>query len=175
MTKTRPLAGLPPALVVVLGAVAIALGAQISLPMVPVPMTLQTLAVVLIGLLAGPMLGAGSAGLYLACVLVGLPVLSSAQQAGGTAFSEFLGAGYVVGFLPGAAVAGYLGHGKDFLQRLLAGLVCHLVVLVLGAAVLAFWRGAGVAWEHGVLPFLIGAVVKSLIAAALIGWTGDRS
>ena len=91
---------------VLLGALAIAVGAQISVPMIPVPTTLQTLAVLAVGLMGGPRVGVASALLYLCLVVAGLPVLSSAQRYGGMAFLEFAAAGYVIGFVPAAAVAG---------------------------------------------------------------------
>jgi biotin transport system substrate-specific component len=159
---------LRPTLLILAGAAALALGAQVSVPMVPIPTTLQTLAVVAFGLFAGPRLAALAAFVYLLLVVAGLPVLSRGQQFGGWEFVNYLGAGYVVGFVPGAAVAGWLGYGGRFRRMVVAGLASHGVVLALGVAVMTFWLGPGRAIEHGLLPFLPGAVAKSLLAAALI-------
>lgn len=156
------------ALVILLGAGAIALGAQISTPMVPVPTTLQTLALVFLGLCFGPFLAMGAASAYLVMVLIGLPVLSSGQQVPGWEFTQFLAAGYVVGFIPGAGLAGWLGRQGGFLRRTLAGLAGHSIILLLGAVVMAYWLDPSTALERGVLPFLFGALAKSLAAAALM-------
>ena len=151
------------------GALAIAVGARISVPMVPVPTTLQTLAVVGIGLLGGARVGAGAAALYLILAISGLPVLSDGESHGGWAFLELKSAGYVVGFVPGAAVAGWLGHRSSLGRAVVAGLAAHAVVLLLGVAVLALHIGIAGAVEHGLLPFLVGAVVKG-VGAALGAW-----
>jgi biotin transport system substrate-specific component len=135
--------------------------------MVPIPTTLQTLALVVVGLLAGPRLAALAALLYLLLAAAGLPVLSSAQRFAGWEFVRYLGAGYVVGFIPGAALAGWLGHGRGFGRMVMAGLTAHAAVLACGVAVMTFWLGPGPAIEKGLLPFLAGAVAKSVLAAAL--------
>lgn len=145
----------------------IAAGAQVTVPMVPVPMTLQTLAVLAAGLLLGPGRGALAAWGYLALVLLGLPVLADGASAPGADFLVLRSAGYVVGFVPGAWVAGRLGAGRGGARAVGAGLAGHAVVLTLGVSVLARSLGLQAAVEHGLVPFLPGAVVKSLVAAGL--------
>jgi biotin transport system substrate-specific component len=170
-----PLARVTPALWALVGALAIATGAQVSVPMVPVPMTLQTLAVVGVGLLGGARVGAGAAALYLGLVLVGLPVLSDGRAAGGAAFLDLASAGYVVGFVPAGAVAG-LAHRRRPGWLLAGGLVAHGVVLAVGVPVLATWIGGAEALDKGLWPFLPGAVVKSVVAAgAAAGWQRWRA
>ncbi|MCB9670777.1 MAG: biotin transporter BioY [Alphaproteobacteria bacterium] len=141
--------------------------------MPPVPMTLQTLAVVGAGLV----LGARDAGLaalvYLLLVVLGLPVLADGESAMGARFLELKSAGYVAGFVPGAWVAGRLGAGRGWLGWIGAGLAGHAVVLGCGGAVLAGWIGLSPALAYGVYPFLPGAVVKSALAAGL-GWATRR-
>lgn len=150
---------------VVGGAAAMALGAQISVPMVPVPTTLQTLALFTVAQAAGPWRAAGAALLYLLLVLLDLPVLADAQRHGGWAFFELRTAGYVLGFVPAAAL-GALGRGR-FLTGALAALAGHLLVLALGAAVLAWHIGLEPALTHGVAPFWLAALVKSALAPLL--------
>lgn len=150
------------------GALAIALGAQISIPMVPVPTTLQTLAVVAVGLLGGPRAGAGAASLYLLLAVLGLPVLAEGARHGGWAFVELKSAGYVVAFVPGAALAGWLGQRRSLARAAAAGVAAHAVVLATGVSVLALHIGPGLAVEHGLAPFLVGAVVKGVGAAGLV-------
>jgi biotin transport system substrate-specific component len=158
-------------LFVVFGALAIAAGAQLSIPMVPVPTTLQTLAIAWLGLVLGGRL-AGYAGLlYLLLVLADLPVLSSGQRHGGLAFFEFLAFGYVLAFVPGAMVAGWLGYKRRFLRMLVAAMAAHVLILFIGASVLGYWLGWSEVWSQGVAPFLLGAVAKSLLAALLaVAW-----
>jgi biotin transport system substrate-specific component len=167
MARKPTLTPLRATAVIVLGAVAMAAGAQVSVPMVPVPTTLQTLVVVLLGLLAGPRLAMGAAALYLLLAIAGLPVLSSFQRHGGWAFVEFLAAGYVVGFIPAAGVAGWLGRTGGFLRLAAAGLAGHAVVLAFGVPVIAYWVDWPTAIERGLTPFLIGAAAKSLVAAGI--------
>lgn len=153
--------------VILFGALAIAAGAQLSVPMVPVPTTLQTLAIVLLGLLAGPRLAMASAALYLGLVLAGVPLLSSGQAQGGRAFLQFLAAGYVVGFIPAAGVAGWLGRGRGVARQFAAGIAAHGVVFAGGVPVLAAWLGWSDALEQGLYPFIFGAIAKSAAAAGI--------
>lgn len=149
-----------------IGALAIALGAQVTVPMVPVPMTLQTLAVLVAGLAGGPRAGAVACVGYLGLVLLGLPVLADGAAHGGPSFFLEPSAGYVVGFVPAAAVAGALAPRGRW-GPLLGGLAGHAVVLAVGTAVLAAHIGPADAWAYGCQPFLPGAAVKSLAAWAL--------
>jgi len=152
------------------GAACIAAGAQLTVPMVPVPMTLQTLAVGCVGLLAGPRRGSLSAALYVAGVVVGLPILAEGASAGGASFFAVPSIGYVVAFVPAAAVAGW-GQQRAPARSFAAACAAHVVVLAIGGSVLARHIGVEPAWEHGVAPFVAGAVVKSAAAAAIAtGW-----
>jgi len=162
-------------LVAVACAAAITAGAHLSIPMVPVPTTGQTLAVALAGLFAGPRLAAAGAGLYLLMVLLGLPVLAGGERLGGAAFFQSLTAGYVIGFIPAAFIIGWLGRRGAFLWPLLAGLAGHAAVFAFGVPVLAITLGWGDAIAHGLLPFLPGAVAKSAVAAGVFAvWQKRR-
>jgi len=153
---------------VVGGALALAVGAQISVPMVPVPTTLQTLALCVVALAGGPRAGLGAATLYLLGVGLGLPILSSGQQYGGLSFLEFAAAGYVVGFLGAGWLGGVMAQRRsDFGGLLGAALVAHAVVFAVGVPVLGLWIGPGEAIEVGLLRFVPGAVAKSLVAAGM--------
>ncbi|WP_309627268.1 biotin transporter BioY [Brevundimonas sp.] len=153
------------ALGVVLFAILTAVGAQVSLPMVPVPMTLQSLAVVLAGGVLGPRGGVAAMGLYLAAAAVGLPVLSDGR--GGMAALTGPTAGYLVGFVLAAWASGEAGR-RGWLRRPLPGIVilsaAHLSILLPGAAWLALDIGWTAAMSGGFTPFLAGAVVKSSAA-----------
>lgn len=147
-----------------------ALCAQVSVPMVPVPMTLQTFAVLLAGAVLGPPWGAVAVLLYLALAALGLPVLAE----GGGGPEAFVGptAGYLFAFPLAAALAG-LGRRvfRPATSEFALMLGAHALVLALGAAWLATKIGVEAAIAHGVAPFLIGAAVKSaavVIAARML-------
>ncbi|WGM32418.1 biotin transporter BioY [Brevundimonas sp. NIBR11] len=164
------------ALGVVLFAVLTAAGAQVSLPMVPVPMTLQSLAVVLAGGALGPRLGVAAMLLYLGAAALGLPVLSE----GRSGIEALTGptAGYLAGFVLAAWACGAAGE-RGWLLRPVMGIgvlsAAHLLILLPGAA----WLAHGIGWtdalEGGVAPFLIGAAVKASAAWLILrGLRTDR-
>lgn len=145
-----------------------ALGTQVSVPMTPVPMTLQSLAVVAAGLVLGWRGGAAAMALYLLVGAVGLPVFSD----GGAGLDALTGptAGYLWSFPFAAAIAGFAPATKDWRGIALAmgaALLAHAVILGLGAVWLAQSIGWTEAVTFGVTPFLIGAVVKSAAAVAV--------
>lgn len=145
----------------------IALCAQLAVPMVPAPMTMQTWAVLLAGIALGPAWGVAAVLLYLVAGLIGLPVLSE----GASGVGPFTGptAGYLMAFVPAAGLAGWLSR-RGSLERNLTAVGwmvgIHLLVLAAGGAWLAVSIGVGPALGNGVLPFLPGAVLKSLLAVA---------
>lgn len=163
-------------------AIATALGAQVfvPLPFTPVPMTLQTLFVVLAGALLGPRLGAASQLAYLAMGVAGLPVF----YGGSFGLAHLLGptGGYLLAFPVTAWVAGVVARpsgrrGLTELGRLFVGLLAaSLVILAGGTAWLAALTGdADGALTLGLVPFLVGDLVKVGLAA-LIAWRGrDRT
>ena len=151
------------------GAVLTALAAQIQIPMFPVPMTLQTFAV----LLVAATLGAGRASIsmatYLAMGAAGLPVFASAKTLSGVLPT----AGYLVGFVAAAAVIGALanrGWTKNPLKLAFSFALGSVVIYALGVSGLMIALGLtlGQALAGGVYPFLIGDLVKAVAAAALV-------
>ncbi|WP_339932721.1 biotin transporter BioY [uncultured Brevundimonas sp.] len=144
-----------------------ALCAQVAVPMVPVPMTLQTFAVLLAGAVLGGGWGAVAVLIYLALAALGLPVLS--DGAGG--WQRFAGptAGYLIAFPTAAFVAGSLARRPMFAApaagvALMIG--AHLLILGLGTGWLATRIGVSAAIAAGLTPFLVGAVVKSIAVVA---------
>ena len=156
-------------LAIALGLAALIAASYASVPMYPVPMTLQTLAVLLTGALAGPRLGAAIVILWLALALIGAPVLSGgkaglAALTGGTA-------GFLLSFPVAAYLAGLLPawRGAGGFARLLAGfLLLHGLILLAGWGRLSLMIGAEAAFAAGVGPFLPGAAVKSALAALIL-------
>lgn len=155
---------------VVLGTVLLALSSYVEVPMVPVPMTMQTLAVTLVGALYGWRLGAITVVAWLVEGALGLPVL-----AGGAAGAiHFVGptAGYLFAFPVAAALVGFLAergwNGHRVVRAFGAMLLGNLACLAIGGAWLAVMFGVEVAFTTGVAPFLVGAVLKSVLGAAAL-------
>ena len=155
----------------------ITLGAKIQVPFWPVPMTMHTLAVLSIAILAGPRLAAGAVATYLAAGAVGLPVFSGSPARGiGLAYMVGPTGGYLLGYLLAAALTGWLAIGGGTMRRILAMLAGMGVIYANGAAWLCrFVPGADV-WAVGILPFLIGDLLKIGLAAGLATlWTRGRA
>jgi biotin transport system substrate-specific component len=155
---------------VVLGTALLALSSYIEVPMVPVPVTMQTFAVTLIGALYGWRLGAATVAAWLVEGAVGLPVLAG----GASGIAHFFGptAGYLFAFPVVAALTGWLAErGWNGARPMLAFMSMGLgnaLCLVLGAAWLAAGIGLEKAIEFGVAPFLLGGFLKSALAAAVL-------
>ncbi|MGY1857976.1 biotin transporter BioY [Modestobacter sp. SYSU DS0290] len=155
---------------VALGVLLTAALAQVSVPVPgsPVPITGQTLAVVLTAGALGPVRGVAVQALYMLCALVGLPFYSEAS--GG--FDVVFGAtgGYVVGFLPAAFLIGLAarrGADRKIWQALPLFAAGQLVVFAVGVPWLAVSAGltADQALAAGFYPFILGGVVKAGVAA----------
>ncbi|KQV68142.1 biotin transporter BioY [Rhizobium sp. Root1220] len=155
---------------VLAGTLVLALASQISVPMVPVPVTMQTFAVTMIGALYGWRLGAVTVLAWLAEAAVGFPVL--ANGAGGLAPFAGPTAGYLASFPVVAALAGWLTErgwtGDKVIRSFGAHLAANVLCLAIGGLWLAGLLGMEKAWLFGVAPFILGAVLKSALAAAVL-------
>lgn len=141
--------------------------------MVPVPMSMQTYAVLLLGGLAGWRLGGATLGLYLLAGGAGLPVF--AGGAGGPEHLTGPTAGYLLGFLLAAMLVGWLaekGYTTTTVRSTLTMALGHLLILGLGTAWLAARIGGTAAYENGFQPFLLGGLAKSLLVALTISLWG---
>ncbi|SDE27817.1 biotin transport system substrate-specific component [Paracoccus isoporae] len=163
-------------LLVLAGTVLLALSAQISVPMFPVPMTLQTLAISLIGLTYGARLAAVTLIAYLAEGAMGLPVFANASGGPAPLFGPT--SGFLWGFVAMAWLTGFMverGFDRGFVKLFIAAIVPGMLLFVPGVVALKLvtgldWQGAAMA---GMVPFLVGAVVKAAIAAMAVkaGWS----
>jgi biotin transport system substrate-specific component len=156
---------------VVAGTALLTLSAKINLPLPYVPMTLQTLVVLLIGTAYGWRLGVATVVAYLGAGAAGLPVF--AGPVGGLAPLIGPTTGYLFGFVAAAFVTGWLGErgwDRSVLRLFIAMGIGHIVILVAGFAWLAFGIKLGVekAWLVGVLPFIAASVIKNALGAVLI-------
>jgi biotin transport system substrate-specific component len=148
----------------------LAIASQISVPMVPVPITMQTFALTMIGVLYGWRLGVLTVLAWLGEAMMGLPVLAN----GGGGLAPFVGptAGYLAAFPIIAALAGYLANkgwtGSQVVKSFLAHLSANILCLAIGGAWLGYLIGAEKGLALGVTPFILGAVLKSALAATLL-------
>ncbi|SHH31787.1 biotin transporter BioY [Marivita hallyeonensis] len=162
------------------GAALIAAATQISVPFFPVPMTLQTLAILVIGLSFGARLGTATLLTYLGYGAIGLPVFANGMN--GLAFVGPT-AGFLFGFVVMAGLAGLAadrGVAKGFVSTALVTLVLAALLYVPGIAwpmavasatgVEAGWVGQdmGYYWTYFTAPFLIGDAVKAILAALIV-------
>lgn len=144
------------------------ISARITIPLEPVPITLQPFAVMLSGLVLGARDGFLSQFIYLMMIALGLPVdarmLGSAALFGATA-------GYLYGFPVASLVAGYLAQrgGNNFVVRWGAGIVGIIVMYVIGTTWLAVYLQLSVqkAWTAGVAPFILLDLGKAFVAAGV--------
>ncbi|MBZ9654614.1 biotin transporter BioY [Phyllobacterium lublinensis] len=156
-------------LAVLIGTAFLAVSSWIEVPMYPVPVTMQTFAVTMVGALYGWRLGGLTVMAWLAEAMVGFPVL--AGGAGGLAHFAGPTAGYLFAFPVVAAFVGLLaerGMTRNPFLSFGVMLLGNALCLALGASWLAGLIGAEKAWTFGVAPFIVGGVLKSALAAATI-------
>ena len=154
-----------------LGTALLTVSAKINLPLPFVPMTLQTLVVLMIGAAYGWRLGVATVVAYLAEGAMGLPVF--AGPVGGLAPLFGATAGYLFGFIVAAFVTGWLserGWDRSVPLLFVAMAIGHMAILAMGFGWLAFGMKLGVekAWLVGLLPFIAGSLVKNALGAALV-------
>ena len=151
---------------ILVGSALIGLSAQIEVPWYPVPVTGQTLMILLIGMAYGPVLGAVTVVAYLLEGALGLPAFSGGK-AGWPVLVGFTG-GYLFGFIVAAFTVGMLavrGMGRTITGTVIAMVLGNLVIYACGVAWLQSLIGLEKAIAGGVLPFLYGDMLKILIAA----------
>lgn len=170
-------------ILVVLFSLLIGISAQIAIPLpfTPVPITMQTLMVLLTGMLLGSRLGSIAVLAYLAEGLAGLPVFAGGTSAWSPSsipgVPVLLGpsAGYLVGFVFAAGLVGWLaerGWDRVWWTTALAMVLGNLVIYAFGVGWLSTFLGVSQAIGAGVLPFLIGDAVKIALAVIALpgGW-----
>ncbi len=160
------------ALVVVGASLALWASAKFQIPFWPVPMTLQTLVCLLIGVTLGPRLGVAAVALYLAQGAMGLPVFAGTPEKGlGLAYMAGPTGGYLLGFFAAVVVTGMLaqrGWDRRPATMFVAMLAGALAIYVPGV----LWLGSIIGWDKpvfalGVAPFFLADVLKVALATAL--------
>jgi len=161
---------------VVAGAALTAVAAQISIPAYPVPFTLQTLVVLLVGATLGSRRGILSLGLYALAGLAGIPVFAPKSDGSHVVgITAFVGptAGFIFGFVVAAFLVGLLAERKwssNVLKTFVAFVVGSAVIYLIGIPVLAStaFKGDVAAAISFMVPFMVWDVVKAVIAAGLL-------
>jgi biotin transport system substrate-specific component len=175
----------------VIGSLIVAGSAQITVPFWPVPMTLQTLAVLLVGGAYGARLGAATLALYAFEGAIGLPFFANGKSSLLDSSLDYLfptpTIGYIAGFILAAAVVGWLAQSgwiSSLGRMVLASLIGAGLIYVPGVLWLGTWfmatKGTGLgdaavsSIQYGILPFVLGDVIKSIISgfALSAAWSG---
>ena len=151
------------------GAALTAICAQVTIPVGPIPITGQTIAVLFVGMFLGSLRGALSMLVYTTAGLVGLPIFSD----GGSGAERLFGptGGYIFGYIAAAAMVGWFaqrGLDRTFLRGLASAIVGTSLVYLVALPWLVAWSGLSVqqALAIGLIPFLFGALVKSVLVSA---------
>jgi len=161
------------AVLAVLGSLLIWATAKVQVPFYPVPMTMQTFAVLLIGAAYGWRLGTATILLYLAEGAVGLPVFAGTPERGiGLAYMLGGTGGYLFGWIFAVAACGWLaekGWDRNVLTTALAMLLGNILIYVPGL----LWLGTLFGWDQpilawGLTPFILGDLTKLALAAAVL-------
>ena len=152
-------------LISILGTVLLTISAKIKIPFYPVPMTMQTFVVLLMGITFGHRLGTMIVALYLFEGILGLPVFANSPEKGiGVVYFVGPTMGYLIGFLFAAFLSGFFRYDKKMLNTFFKLIFSVSFIYVLGV----IWLGFLIGWEKplfklGVQPFLLAELFKILI------------
>ena len=150
------------AIIVFLGTILLTISAKVKIPFYPVPMTMQTLVVIFLGMCFGYKLGLTTVALYLIEGIVGIPVFSNSPEKGvGMIYFTGPTMGYLLGFIIAVYVAGKLNFNKNYLLNFIKILFSVLPIYVLGL----LWLGILIGWDKpifdlGAKPFLLAELFK---------------
>ena len=150
-----------------LGSLLLIASAKIKVPLYPVPMTLQPLAVLMIAMLFGRNLATLTVGLYIFKGIIGLPVFAFG---GGLMYLMGPTGGFILGFFASTFIVGYLadrGWGKKISLSIISMLIGMAIIYILGIFQLALLKGFNFALLKGFYPFLLGDFYKLLLAGII--------
>ena len=158
------------AFIALIGSIALAISSKVKIPFYPVPMTMQTLVVIMIGAAFGWKLGLATVSLYLFEGIIGLPVFSGTPEKGiGLIYFTGPTMGYLIGFLVAVFLAGKFNYSKNLITNFLKLTFATSFIYLLGMV----WLGSLIGWdkpifELGAQPFLLAELFKILIATLTI-------
>ncbi len=152
------------------GSILLALSSKIKIPFYPVPMTMQTFVVLLIGIAFGWRLAVATVCLYLFEGIIGLPVFSGTPEKG-LGLSYFIGPtmGYLIGFIVAGFLSGKFDYDDNYIKNFLKLTLATSFIYVLGM----LWLGSLIGWDKpifqlGAQPFLLAELFKIIIATIAV-------
>ena len=157
-------------LITIVGTILITISAKVKIPFYPVPMTMQTFVILLIGLTLGYRIGLATVALYLFEGIMGLPVFASSPEKGiGIAYFVGPTMGYLIGFLVTVYFAGLFKYDKGPINTFLKLIFSVSFIYILGL----IWLGTLIGWDKpvfklGAEPFLLAELFKILLLLFLI-------
>jgi biotin transport system substrate-specific component len=153
-----------------IGSIVLAISSKIKIPFYPVPMTMQTLVVLIIGIAFGWKIGIATVSLYLFEGMIGLPVFSGTPEKGiGLAYFTGPTMGYLLGFLVAVYISGKFNYDSNSFKTFFKLLFATSFIYLMGMA----WLGSLIGWDKpifalGAQPFLLAELFKILIATLAI-------
>ena len=157
-------------LIAIFGSILLTISAKIKIPFYPVPMTMQTFVVLLLGITLGSKIGLLTVSLYLFEGIFGLPVFAGTPEKGiGLVYFTGPTMGYLIGFLVAAYFAGLFKYEKKIINNLLKLIFSVSFIYILGLV----WLGTLIGWDKpifklGAQPFLLAELFKVLLLSFLI-------
>ena len=170
------------AFIALIGSVVLAISSKIKIPFYPVPMTMQTLVVLAIGVIFGWKLGVATISLYLFEGIIGLPVFAGTPEKGvGLVYFTGPTMGYLLGFIPAVFFSGLLKFDskRNLIVRFILNFALYAFsvsfIYILGLVWLLNFVPIEKLWVLGALPFLPAEVLKiSLLAIFITVFSKDR-
>tara|TARA_B100000579_G_scaffold6602_1_gene5026 strand:- start:83 stop:634 length:552 start_codon:yes stop_codon:yes gene_type:complete len=156
--------------IALIGTILLAISSKIKIPFYPVPMTMQTLVVLMIGIGFGWKLGVATITLYLVEGIIGLPVFSGTPEKGvGLVYFTGPTMGYLIGFLVAVFFAGKFNYNNNLITNFLKLTFATSFIYILGM----LWLGELIGWDKpifklGAQPFLLAELFKILLATVAI-------
>ena len=157
-------------LITIVGTILITISAKVKIPFYPVPMTMQTFVILLIGITLGYKIGLATVTLYLFEGIIGLPVFANSPEKG-IGIAYFIGPtmGYLIGFLVAVYFAGLFKYDKGLINTFLKLIFSVSFIYIIGL----IWLGTLIGWDKpifklGAQPFLLAELFKILLLLFLI-------
>tara|TARA_B100001540_G_scaffold23969_1_gene19572 strand:+ start:313 stop:864 length:552 start_codon:yes stop_codon:yes gene_type:complete len=156
-------------LIVIFGSILLTISAKIKIPFYPVPMTMQTFVVLLMGITLGWKISVAIISLYLFEGVIGLPVFAGTPEKGiGLIYFTGPTMGYLIGFLFASFLSGYFEFKGSIINSFIKLLISVSTIYVLGI----FWLGSLIGWDKpiiqlGVTPFILAELFKIIILTLL--------
>jgi len=156
-------------LIILLGSIILAISSKVKIPFYPVPMTMQTFVVLLIGMSFGYKIGLATIGLYFIEGIAGLPVFSNSPERGvGLAYFTGPTMGYLIGFFSACFLASLIKTDDNYFIIFIKLILSVSTIYILGV----LWLGTLIGWDKpiiqlGVVPFLLAEVFKIALLTIL--------